>query len=84
MVPQIPAERRFSVTEHERQVLRFIYGRGLEFSLQPDRVSASVRILLENGLIERGRDPDAEAGSAMYRVTEWGRAILGDNELATH
>ncbi|KIC14324.1 MarR family transcriptional regulator [Leisingera sp. ANG-Vp] len=72
------------MTEHERQVLRFIYGRGLEFSLQPNRVSASLRILLENGLIERGRDPNADAGSAMYRVTEWGRAALGVSELAAH
>lgn len=71
------------MTEHERQVLRFIYGRGLEFSLQPDRVSASTRILLENRLIERGRDPDEEAGSTVYRVTEWGLAVLGVREQVT-
>lgn len=72
------------MTEHERQVLRFIYGRGLEFSLQPDQVSASTRILLENGLIERGRDPADDAGSSVYRVTEWGRAVLGVKDLASH
>jgi len=64
------------VTEHERQVLRFIFGRGLTFSIQPDRVSDSIRVLLENGLIERGRDTADDAGSAVYRVTTWGRALL--------
>lgn len=63
--------------EHERQVLRFIYGRGLEFSVQPDRMPASIRTLLENGLIERGRDPAGDAGSTVYRVTAWGRTLLG-------
>lgn len=68
------------MTEHERQVLRFIYGRGLEFSLQPDQISASTRILLENGLIERGRDPADDAGSSVYSVMEWGRTVLGVHE----
>ncbi|UWQ44055.1 hypothetical protein K3718_21420 (plasmid) [Leisingera aquaemixtae] len=70
------------VTEHERQVLRFIYGRGLAFSVQPERVSESIRGLLENGLIERGRDLDEDAGSTVYRITSWGRVVLGVGELA--
>ncbi|MCZ4258715.1 hypothetical protein O4H53_24500 [Sulfitobacter sp. G21635-S1] len=70
------------MTEHERQVLRFIYGRGLVFSIQPERVSESIRMLLENGLIERGRDPDEDAGSNVYRITSWGRVVLGVDELA--
>lgn len=69
------------MTEHERQVLRFIYGRGLAFSIQPERVPDSIRVLLKNGLIERGRDPAEGAGSAVYRVTAWGRTVLGVDEL---
>lgn len=70
------------VTEHERQVLRYIYGRGLAFSVQPERVSESIRVLLENGLIERGRDLRDDAGSNVYRITSWGRVVLGVDEFA--
>lgn len=68
------------MTEHERQVLRFIYGRGLAFSIQPERVSEFIRVLLANGLIERGRDIDEEAGSTVYRITAWGHVVLGVGE----
>lgn len=68
------------LTEHERQVLRLIYGRGLEFSVEPNRYSGSVRKLLAAGLIERGQDEAEDAGSQVHRLTEWGRTVLGVDE----
>lgn len=65
------------MTEHDRQVLRSIWGGGLPCSVRPDQAKASAEALLSAGMIERGTDPREDAGSLVYRVTEWGRAILG-------
>ncbi len=65
------------MTEHDRQVLRSIYGRGLLFSVQPSTAQDSLQVLLSQGLIEPGTDPDEKAGSLVYRVTNWGRTVLG-------
>ena len=47
-----------------------------------NRLFNSRFLLLENGLIERGRDLDEDAGSTVYRITSWGRVVLGVGELA--
>lgn len=61
---------------HDTQVLRMIYGRGLEASVRPTEAPASCQALLEAGLIEKGCDPHPEAGSVSYKVTDAGRAVL--------
>lgn len=72
----------YDLTEHERQVLRLIYGRGLAFSVDPERYSESVRKLMAAGLIERGRDDDPASGSEVHRLTDWGRSVLGVEDQA--
>lgn len=51
------------MTEHDRQVLRSIYGRGLPFSVQPSAAQDPLQELLSRGLIEPGTDPHQEAPS---------------------
>lgn len=64
------------ISDHDAQVLRWIYGRGYEASVQPKLAATSCRNLLIAGLIEEGFDEDPEAGSLMYKVTLAGRALL--------
>lgn len=61
---------------HDAQVLRMIYGRGLEASVRPSEAPASCQALLRAGLIEKGCDHHPEAGSVSYKVTDAGRAVL--------
>jgi hypothetical protein len=64
------------IDDHDNEVLRMIYGRGLEASVKPSCAPTSCKVLLRAGLIEKGCDPHPEAGSVSYKVTVAGRAFL--------